>query len=301
MAARQFGVVSLEQLRGLGFSYAQVRGALRRGSLLRIYPGVYAVGHASIGRSGRLLAALLACGEGAFLSHRTAAGLWGLCAVNVHRIEVSVSGPRAPRVGGLLTHRVRRPPRRGELSASGQLRMSSPLRVLVELSERESEQELERLITEGVRRQVLRVSDLPAMIDAHARRRGIRRLRLAAARYLPREDGKSGLEREVGEWIAGERRIPRPQRNVFFDGWELDFFWPELRVALELDGRPYHTAVRDMDRDNLKSGRLAIAGVRLLRITDARWEVDRQGAQSDILALLGVAGSMLPEADRTGR
>jgi hypothetical protein len=281
-------VISLQQLRDLGFSYGEVRGLLARGLLIRLYPGVYALGHANVGRSGRLLAALLACGPGAFLSHRTAAGVWMLRPLDLRAIELTVPGPRARRIRGLIVHRIQRPPARGEVSLRGPLRVSSPLRMLVELAGRETIEELERLITEGVRRQALRVGELPAVLAANARRRGMCKLRAAAERYLPRSDGKSGLEREVGEWIRSDPRIPEPQRNVHVEGWELDFWWPELRAALELDGRPYHSAVRDMDRDRLKDGRLAIAGIRLLRITDARWEHDQPGAKRDILALLGI-------------
>src|SRR5579875_1159873 len=289
LAGRQFGVIALAQLERIGFSYEEVRRRRERGFLIKLYRGVYAVGHRNIGQTGWLLAALLACGPNSFLSHRTAAGVWGMRALTVREIEVTVPRARCRSRPGLRLHRARTSPAKGEVSSRAQLRLSSPLRVLVELAARESEGELEGMIHEGVRHQVLAVAELPAMITRHRHRPGIAKLRAAAARYLPRPNAKSGLERSVDEWILTSPEIPSPQRNVKVEEFELDYYWPECRAAVELDGRPYHTAVADMERDHLKSARMAIAGIRLLRITDWRWEHDRAGAQRDILALLGRA------------
>jgi hypothetical protein len=289
IAARQFGVISLEQLERIGFGYEEVRRRCERGWLIQLHRGVYAVGHRNIGQAGHLLAALLACGLRSFLSHRTAAGVWGLRALNVREIELTVPRGKCMSRPGLRLHRTRTSPAKGEVSRRAELRLSSPLRVLVELAARESEAELERMIHEGVRRQVLVVGELPEAIERHHHRPGIAKLRAAAARYLPRPDAKSGLERSVDDWFRTRPEIPAPQRNVKVEGFELDYYWPDRKAAVELDGRPYHTTVADIERDHLKSGRMAIAGIRLLRISDWRWEHDRAGAERDILALLGCA------------
>jgi very-short-patch-repair endonuclease len=75
-------------------------------------------------------------------------------------------------------------------------------------------------------------------------------------------------------------------RNVHIDGWEIDGWWPEQRVVLELDGRAYHTAVQDMERDRLKDTKLQILGIKPMRVTGDRWDLDRAGVRSDLLALL---------------
>jgi very-short-patch-repair endonuclease len=75
-------------------------------------------------------------------------------------------------------------------------------------------------------------------------------------------------------------------RNMHIDDWEIDCWWPEQRVALELDGRAYHVAVRDMERDRLKDTKLQIMGIKPMRVTGDRWDLDRAGVRSDLLALL---------------
>jgi hypothetical protein len=286
VASRQYGLISLPQLYTLGVSYKQVLRLRRRRTLIDVHPNVYAVGHRAIGRDGRLFAALLACGPESFLSHRTAAGLWGLRSLNLYELEITVPGTWTKSIPGLILHRTSTPPARGEVSSFGGLRVSSPLRMLVDLAPRESDGELRRLIAEGVRRSKLDVGGLPGMIERHARRPGIASLRAAAERYLPRPADDSGFEASFTEYLESTPHIPEPERHVVIAGFSLDYFWVDLQAGVELDGRPYHTAVQDMDRDHIKSGRLAIASVRLLRITDWRWEHDRLGAIRDLHALL---------------
>ena len=97
LAARQHGVVSIEQLLAIGLSRGTVKRWVADGRLHPVHRGVYAVGHARLSANGRFMAAVLACGEGAVLSHRSAAHLWNLKAGGT-RIEVTApaSGRRAP-------------------------------------------------------------------------------------------------------------------------------------------------------------------------------------------------------------
>src|SRR5215212_2302837 len=78
LAARQYGVVSGAQLQALGVDRNAIAYRVRIGRLHRVHRGVFAVGHGALTRNGRLLAAVLACGDGAVLSHRSAARLWDL-------------------------------------------------------------------------------------------------------------------------------------------------------------------------------------------------------------------------------
>lgn len=163
LAAKQFGVVSLDQLRRLGLSPDDVRGRVRDGLLLPLHRRVFAVGHSNVVPHGRLIAALLTCGSEAFLSHRTAAAF-------------------------------------------------------------------DRL-------------------------------------------------------IAGTN-VPPPLRNVHIDGWELDCYWPQRNLAVELDGRPYHVAVADMERDKLKDAKLLRhRGISVLRITGLRLELEPRSVFADVRAL----------------
>ncbi len=168
------------------------------------------------------------------------------------------------------------------------LRVSSVPRLLIELAPRESPRELDRLITLAIRKRILDLDKMQAALGRQRRRPGLAKLKAALAAYLPRPDRKSGLERAFDELLAKHPEIPPPQRNIYIDGWEIDCYWPEQRLALELDGRPYHVVVRDLERDRLKDAKLLTVGIRVLRITDSRFELDPLGALEDLRVALGL-------------
>lgn len=286
LAAKQHGVVSVGQLHQLGVSHDQITDLVNAGRLHRIYRGVYAVGHLKLTRYGRLAAALLAAGVGAFLSHRTAAALQGLRNLNLRRIDVTVVGSAVRARDGLSIHRTTKPPVRGEVTTLNGLQLSTVPRLLVELAATETQAELTRLIDEAVRKRAFDHANLRAAIDRHAKRPGMSNLKAAYAAYQPRPDRKSDLERSFDRLLAKHPEIPEPLRNVYVDIWELDCYWPERHVALELDGRPYHTVVRDIERDRRKDAYLLTQGIRPLRVTDARFGLDPVGALNDLKALL---------------
>ena len=290
LAARQHGVVSNAQLRRLGLTEREVLGRAERGMLHRLHRGVYAVGHRKLTREGHLMAALLAAGPTAFLSHRTAAGLHGLRALNLRRIELTVVGQGRPRQG-LVIHSTAREPHPSELITKSGLRVSSVPRTLIDVATREHEPELERLITEAVRRQILTHDRLEAALARHEGRPGTAKLKRAYAAYRPRADRKSDLERDFDRLLERHPEIPEPLRNYKLGPWELDYYWPEQRVVLELDGRPYHVAVADMERDRFRDAQLLREGIRTLRITDQRYRDDREGAVDDLVAILAAGGS----------
>ena len=131
IAGKQFGVISLGQLLAIGFSLREIQVRARRGLLNRIHKDVFAVGHTRIVPHARLVAALLTCGPASFLSHRTAAAVWGLRAVNTRRIEVTMPGSKAPCRRSLIIHRTRHDPDQQDLALRTGLRVSSVPRMLV--------------------------------------------------------------------------------------------------------------------------------------------------------------------------
>ena len=145
-------------------------------------------------------------------------------------------------------------------------------------------QELDRLITEAVRKRLLNLQAMETALARHERRPGIGKLKQALRAYRPRPEDKSGLERTFAELIAGPD-VPPPQRNVIIAGWEVDFYFPEARLVVELDGRPYHIAVRDTERDKLKDGKLLLIGIRTLRITELRMALEPEAVRQDVLGL----------------
>jgi len=285
LSGGQFGVVSTAQLRALGLGAPQIRRRVKAGLLHPIHHNVFAVGHRRIVFHARLLAALLTCGPDSFLSHRTAAALWGLRSVIPRDIEVTVIGARAPQRAGITVHRTRDG---GDVTTRNGLRVSTVPRLLIELASRERPRELDRLITQGIRKQVLELAAMEAALDRHARRPGISTLRHALRDYRPTPDRCSSLETAFDALIAGTD-VPPPLRNVIVEGWELDCYWPHVRLAVELDGRPYHVAVRDLEKDRYRDGKLLLLGIRVLRITDRRLELEPLAVLRDVRALTRAA------------
>ena len=110
----------------------------------------------------------------------------------------------------------------------------------------------------------------------------------ALERYRPLDDNaRSGFERDFAAWLAARPGIPAPQRNVRLeDRWEIDFFWPEQRLALEADGSQYHRTPAELERDRIKDAWLQCHDIRVLRVTDFRFDHDRAGVDGDLRGLL---------------
>ncbi len=293
-ADRQLGVVTREQLDELGFTRTQIDRRVAQGRLHRLFHNVYAVGRRQVVDRARLLAAQLSLGPASFLSHRTAAAAWGLRAVNVRRIELTIPGTGGRVRDGLTIHRSKVPPHPADVRTTGGLRVSSIPRMLVELAPVEAPNELGRLVTVAVQKRLLRpdAHDGRAAIEAAlARHHGfpaMRRLRSVLDAYLRTESHKSQLELAFDRLLVQHPDIPEPTRNIHIDGWEIDRFWPAHNLAVELDGRPYHMAVREMERDRIKDAALQRLGIVPLRFTDFRVEHDVAGMLGDLRHFLGI-------------
>lgn len=283
-------MVSAGQLAEAGLSHRQVEGWVASGRLHRLHRGVYAVGHTQLVNQGHLIAALLAVGPKAFLSHRTAAAVWGLRAVNLYEIELTVSGSNGGSRDNLRIHRTTKPPHRGEVITRTDLRVASVPRLLIELANREDVDELQRLITAAVRKRAFNRDAVEGALHRHRRRPGTKGLQTALAGYRPADaQRKSDLELAFGKWLRADPQIPDPQHNVQLGIWEIDFWWPQFRLAVELDGRDYHTALRDRERDNRKDADLQLKGINVVRISDTRFELDLAGIRRDLYAFMGPA------------
>jgi hypothetical protein len=270
----------------MGMTNKHIARREKSGELHELYPDAWAVGHSNVTPLGHLIAGLLSCGPRSFLSHRTAAALHGLRTINTKAIEVTMVAGRAPERGALVVHRTGREPAAEEIRNRAPLRFSSVPRMLIELAARETARELDRLITQAVRKRLLDPEAMERALQRHQRRPGVGRLKAALGRYRPEPDRTSNLERAFDAWLPKHPEIPEPLRNVHIDVWEIDCWWPQQRVAVELDGRPYHVAVRDMERDRIKDTKLQLMGIKPIRVTDSRWEYDRAGVYDDLRKLL---------------
>ncbi|MHB8695889.1 MAG: hypothetical protein ACYDHH_32135 [Solirubrobacteraceae bacterium] len=284
------GKVRSTQLLKLGLTYKQIEGRVNRGSLHRRHNGIYAVGYRSLSPRGQLLAALDAGGGRAFLSHRTAGAVRGLRPPDLNRIHVTVPADHTPkRQAAVIFHRTRNSIDALEVTYVNGLPCSTVPRILIELSKRTPTAEIEQLIAESVRTGQFKPEALEAAIRRHDHRPGVGKLKTIADYYRPLPDRKSELERMFDREHARRPEIPPCERNVIIDGWEIDCHWPQQRVALELDGRRYHTATQDFDKDRRKDTALQLLHLKPMRASYWMWVGGKELVIADLLALLALA------------
>jgi len=265
LADRQHGVVSREQLLAAGVG----RGAIARGIEARrlrpVFRGVYAVGHVALSREGWWKAALFACGEGAALSHRTAATVWGLLAGPVRPIDVITTAGRGRRHAGITTHRMLLDPL--DALIRDNLSVTTASRTIVDLV---SILEGRALLDAIERAQDLRRFDPDDIRDTLARaprRPGTRRLEDLIAVMAPDKDNaRSHLERMFLA-LTRKARLPKPAPNHEIAGRCRDFAWPDQRLVVETDGYRYHSSRQAKRRDNRRDRQLTAQGWRPVRFT----------------------------------
>ena len=209
----------------------------------------------------------MATGSRAVLSHRSAADVWGI-RPNATWIEVTTpcAGHGVP---GVAVHRTRVLEAR-DVTVKDAIPVTSLARTLLDLSAVVRTPELLNAIDRAER---LGLFDLTAVVDVLERargRRGARSLRRAVAAYKPSTQ-KSELERRFRMLIEGADDIERPLFNALVEGetatHELDAWWPDQRLAVQVDGFEFHRTRRDRERDAASDADLELAGIRVLRLT----------------------------------
>lgn len=271
LAMHQHGVVCLDQLRSLGVSSAAVRTRVRAGRLHRLFRGIYAVGYPGLTAEARWMAAVLACGPQAVLSHQSAAALWNLLPDRISGpVHVIATGGRGRTLRGINAHRQEGLRSQDKAMVKG-VPCTSVARTLLDLAGIVPAESLRRAVEEA---EVLRLLDVPGVADLLKRSRGCRgagRLRLQLSQLDPRaSETRSTLERR---FLALCRRaaLPAPEVNVILhlrEGpVEADFVWHDARLIVETDGRQFHDTASAFERDRLRDQRLALADWRVIRCT----------------------------------
>jgi very-short-patch-repair endonuclease len=241
-------------LLSLGVGEHAIDRRLNAGRLHVVHRGVYAVGHRILTREGRWMAAVLACGPGAALSHATAAAAWDLRR-NDGLIHVTVRGSRkAPK--GVRLHRSPTLTPRDVTTLRG-VPVTTPARTIVDLARTLIADDLEPVVDAADQRGVVDFQDLEQANPAS--------LKAVLRRYDPAPT-RSELERRFLR-LCKKHRIARPETNVLIGGYLVDFVWRDRRLIVEVDGYGYHRAPNRFERDRERDVELGIKGWRTLRFT----------------------------------
>ncbi|HKP20972.1 MAG TPA: DUF559 domain-containing protein [Thermoleophilaceae bacterium] len=289
LARRQHGVVSRIQLLGLGMGADAIEWGMKRRRLLRVHRGVYAVGHLALTRNGRFMAAVLACGEGAALSHFSAAVLWGILEDRGQLIHVTVEGNRVCR--GVVVHRS---PLENQRVRRAGIVVTTVGRTLTDLADVvRRRRTLERAFDEA---EYLRL-DWHSARPIHGRS-GSGLLSSVLAVHEPGTTRTlSGLEEEFLE-LCDHHGFPRPAVNVSIEGYLCDFVWREERVIAETDGLRAHGTRRARERDPVRDTDLQIAGWRVMRIPSLRLSREEEAVAEQLARLLATPAPAAPVARR---
>lgn len=282
-AAGQHGIVTTRQLAACGLDSDAITTRVRRGHLHPQFRGVYAVGHTALTTTASFLAAVLACGDGAVLSHQAAAAHLALRAWDDREPEVIVPRAGGRKIDGIRVHRSRLDP--NDVWTRDGIRVTCPARTILDLAATMGAKELRRMARQAQAEQRCNVRQLLDVLRRHPRHRGAARLRAVVA------DGpaptRSDHEDLVLDLIDGAG-IPRPQLNprLRLDGRTIlpDMLWPGERLAIECDSRRWHSDPLTVQDDADKQAILEAHGYRVLRIT---WQQAAGRPQQTLARLSG--------------
>ncbi len=229
-----------------------------------IVRGLYSVGTRDLSPKGRWMAAVLACGETACLSHRSAGALYGLCKERNGVVEVSIRRSAKVRREGIKVHRRPSLPS-DDVGTLHRIPVTSPVRTMVDLAAELPDKSLARAVNEADKLDVVDVETLRSALHAYAGVPGAKRLAALLDRdtfVLTQEELERlflPLAREVG--------LPLPLTGEIVNGYEVDFFWPELKLVVETDGLRYHRTPAAQAKDARRDQAHTAAGYARLRFS----------------------------------
>ena len=262
------------QLLDLGYSADAIKHRIAIGRLHIVYRGVYAVGRPELSREGRWMAAVLACGPTAVLSHCSAGALWRVVSYDDGPIEVSVAAAAYRRRPGIAVHRRASFAHDLVVTHDG-IPVTNPRLTLVDLaSVLHGDDRLEAAVNEADKRGLIDPETLRASLDDLPAMAGVARLRtlLDRATFVLTE---SKLERYFLP-IARKAGLPKPLTQEWVNGGRVDFYWPQLGLVVETDGLRYHRTPAQQAKDRRRDQGHTAAGMVALRFThgQVRYEPD---------------------------
>ena len=281
IAARQRGYVTRRQLLDAGLGARAITYRLQAGDLIAVHTGIYALGHAPQAFADRAYAAVLACGRSAFLSHGSAASLWGIYDRWWTPFEVIVETAR--RRPGIRVHRAALA--KEDVRRHLGIRVTSPARTVFDIAPRLTDKALTRAVNELRIKRLLKLEQLAELTTRLPRHRG-------ASRVKPLVETSRGPTRSELEdaFVAFTERfgLPRPEMNARVAGYEVDALFREQRVIVELDGYEFHGTRQAFEKDRERDATTLAAGYRTVRIT---WERLTQAAEKEAERLWAIITS----------
>jgi len=278
-------------LLALGFTRHAIQARIDTGRLHGIYRGVYAVGHDRLTRSGRRLAAVLACGPDAVLSHRSAVALWELRPPAAGPPEVTSPGRGRRGPDGIRVHSVRAL-HATDRAVIDSIPVTSLARTLLDYAEIAHPQQLRLAIEAAERRDLFDLGPVQELCARTAGRVGVKLLQAALAQIAgPVPWTRSELERSFLALIR-QAGIEEPQANVLVAGELVDLYWagPEPLV-IELDGYEFHKSREQFESDRRRDATLQLAGCRVLRVTHRRLQREPARLVAEVQRLRGAAAA----------
>jgi hypothetical protein len=268
LARSQHGVVARRQLLELGMGARAIDGRIQGERLHELFRGVFVVGVRRISRKGRWMAAVLAAGDGALLSHRSAARLWRILPPAAEWADITCPLGRVVRRKGIVSH--------GSAVADDEwlvedaIPVTSPFRTIFDLAAVAEKREVERALHEAEVRELTDRVSLPMLLERYRGRRGTRNLRALLESEEPVGITRNDFE-EAFLALIDAFGLPRPRMNAdlalrgrFF---EIDALWEKQRVALELDSRGVHGTKKRFETDRQRDRILVAEGWRTMRVT----------------------------------
>ena len=270
LAGRRHGVISREQLRGLGLSPAAIDHRVRAGRLHVIHRGVYSVGHRVLTIEGRWIAAVLASGAGAVLSHASAAAAWELRPIGAGAIHVTIPATpgRALRTG-IRLHRSKMLAL-GHSTVHHAIPITTPVRTLVDIAATLKGRQLEQALDRAEQLRLVDFAELAQALAARPTRPGSPSLQAVLSRYTA---GSTVTRSELEERflaLCDDHGLPRPETNTRIKGIEIDFVWRDARLIVEVDGYAYHRSPAAFERDRERDVILTVGGWQVMRFTYAQ-------------------------------
>ena len=276
LANAQHGVVGREQLLTAGVPEGLLKGRLESLQLTSVYPGVFTVGHSRLTISGQWMAAVLATGAAASLCHRTAAAHWGLIPPPGHIdvMRTTSMGRSVPRYSGrpapfgrpIRFHRSRWMDA-ADFEIRNGIRVTTIPRTFLDLASIWNIDQLDSAFSQADREGLIRFSELKEAAQRGKGWTGVGKLREVIAGWDPESTRtKSELENAF-QRVCHRHRIPIPDVNVMVAGFEVDCFWRDEGLIVELDSFRHHRSPRELERDKERTAALEDRGYRVLRLS----------------------------------